>query len=335
MRNNSYNLEDIRIIRYIFIVWMFFLVSSSIVLAEDFENSASETVGTVTDIEPSWYAIMKIDGKKKLYAKGDIFCSNIDITKCLRIQDIQKHILILKDVSLQDTFTVAPGERIPLEGTEIIFQKTVNTDVVEYRYKSSEEYTKGDVQDFTIRNLEREKVVLEKDYDNSSFLAGLSEEEKKIFDAPRMEDVEAETIMASFFEDIKVKEIDDNAWAVDSESTEAAFDNAGKVLFSTIKSVEPRFRFGEGPSLKLNCELGEIVLNRDGFLVQNLAVAKLVERAGIKQGDLIKGINGQPVNSLYGIYRAYMAFKSDKTMKVVNVDIVRDGKAETLVYKIQ
>ena len=81
--------------------------------------------------------------------------------------------------------------------------------------------------------------------------------------------------------------------------------------------------------------MGNIVLNRDGFLIQNLAVARLVERTGIRQGDLITSINGQPVNSLYGIYRAYMSFKSDKSMEAVSVDIIRNGRPETLTYKIR
>lgn len=335
MGNNRYNLNNIRLLGYIFMVCAVFFASSSIGLTEDTNDPVPEVVGTVTDKEPSWYAIANMDGKDKLYTKGDIFCSNIDITQCLRIQDIRKDELLLKDVNSENTFTVAPGERIPLEGVEIIFEKAVSTDVVEYRYDGSERPAKDKVEDFTVRDLEKKKVVLEKHYDKAALLAGLPEEEIKIFNTPRFEDTNGETIKASLFEDIKVERIDDNVWAVDLESTEPAFDNMGKALLSTIKRVEPRFRFGEGLSLKFNCELGDIILNRDGFLIQNLAVAKVLERAGIKQGDLIKSINGQSVNSLYGIYRVYENFKSDRSIKIVNVDIVRGGKSETLMYKVR
>jgi len=318
---------------YIFIVWAVFLAASSIGLAEDINDLAPEVVGTVTDKEPSWYAIAKMDGKGKLYTKGDIFCSNVDITRCLRIQDVKKDELLLKDVSSENTFRVAPGKKIPLEGTEIIFEKAVSTDVVEYRYDASERPTKDKVEDFTIRDLEKKKVVLEKHYDKAALLAALSEEEREVFNAPQLEDTD--TIKSSFFEDINIEKIEDDAWAIDVESAKLAIDNTGKAIISTIKKVEPRFRFREGPSLKFNCELGDIVLNRDGFLIQDLAVAKLAERAGIKQGDLIKSINGQSINSLYGIYRAYMSFKGDKDIEALNVNIIRDGRPETLTYKIR
>ena len=107
-----------------------FFIFSPIILAENLENSTSEVVDNVTDKEPSWYAIIKVDSKKKLYTTGDIFCSNIDITRCLRVEDIKKDELVLKSVNSEDIFIVKPGERIPLEETEIIFENTVNTDVV-------------------------------------------------------------------------------------------------------------------------------------------------------------------------------------------------------------
>ena len=122
-----------------------------------------------------------------------------------QVQDIKKDVLILKDISSESTVIVEPGEEIPLEGTDIIFEKTVYSDVMEYQYTDVEEDS-------------------------------------------------GETIDLELFENIKIEKIGDDLWAVDLESTEAAFDNMGKVLRSVVKRIRPRFRFGEGPSLTFNCK---------------------------------------------------------------------------------
>lgn len=316
---------------HIFIILMLSLVYSSIGLAGNLSEADSEVVGTVTDGEPSWYAIVKIDDRKrKLLTKGDIFCSDADITQCLRILDIKIDSLILKDIKSKDTITIKRGERIPLEGTEIIFEKTVETAIIEYRYKDSKR-----PGDFTVRDMDRKKLVLQKDYDKSALLKELSHEEKEIFSSPQTEDIDGERIKSSLFEVIEISKVGDDVWSLDRKSAEKTISNAGQTLISVIRKAEPRFRFGEGPSLKFNCELGDVVLNRQGFLIKNLAVAGLVERTGIRQGDLIRHINGQPVNSLFGIYRAYMDVKSNPDIKVVSVDIVRDGRPKTLIYKVR
>lgn len=313
-------------IRYIFIVISMLLVFNGAAGAD------SKAVGTVRDKDASWYAVIKTDdGKKKLCAKGDIFYSSSNPDRCFRIDEIRENSLILKESDSKNSVTLKPGERIPIKDESIVFEKTIEADVIEYRYNVSEDAKREYVEDFTIRNLEKEKVVLEKD----ALLDALPKEDREVFEAPQASEVERETIKAELFEDIKIEKVKDDIWSVDRESADAAFSNAGKALVSVIKSAEPRFRFGEGPSLKFNCELGGVVLNRDGFLVQNLAVAGIMERAGIIQGDLIQSVNGQPVNSLYGIFKAYMDVNTNKDIKVVSVDIIRDGKPKTLVYKMR
>ncbi len=320
-----------RHLRYIFVILILSFILSPVVFAEDLSNTTSEIVGIVKDEEPTWYAIVTIDGKKKkLYTKGDIFYSAFGLTRCLRIEDIKKDTLILKDVNSQKIFTVSPGSRIPLEETDIIFERSVKSEVLEYRYKDS----MGAMDDFRVKNLDRKKIVLEKDYDKSALSGNLSGKGKEIFESPQASD-DSKKIKAELFENIEINKIGEDTWAFDRENARKAISNTEQTLDSVIKSVRPQFRFGEGPSLKFNCELGDIVLNREGFLIQNLAVAKLAERSGIKQGDLIKTVNRQPVNSLYGVFKAVMDIKSNSSTKVVNVDLVRDGKFKTLTYKIK
>jgi hypothetical protein len=326
-----------RYINKIFILVVFFFIFNIIqARAEDPEGKNSGIVGTVKEQGSSWYAVIKTGrGEKKIYARGDIFFSDTDITDCLRVQDINEDGIVFKDVGSEKVFTVRSGDKIPLEGTNAIFEKSVESKIIEYRYNDTPGVKKGFIQDFTVKSLERKKLVVEKDYDAAYLPQGLSDEEKELFGSPKVPDENSGIIKADIFDDVIIEKIDNDTWVVNTERSDAAFSDAGKVIFSVIKGVEPRYRFGEGPSLKLNSELGNIVINKEGFFVRSLAVGKIVERAGIRQGDLIKKINGQPINSLYGIYRAYMDIRSDKKIKTVNMDIVRDGMPKTLTYKVR
>ncbi|MDP2921561.1 MAG: hypothetical protein Q8O12_04250 [Candidatus Omnitrophota bacterium] len=294
-------------------------------------------VGTVKENKSSWYAIIGTKNKgKKLYMTGDMFFSYKNPAKSLRISDIKENILVLYDAGSGAGIIVKAGELIPIEDSGMIFEKTVESSVLEYNYnKPAKKITKNDLEDFTIKSLEKQKIVLEKDYNAIAQAKQLSDKEKTVFNSPRDETADKKVLITELFDKINSKKIGDNVWSLDRSSVQPAINNAGAVIMSAIKRVEPKYRFGEGASLKFNTDLGTAVVNKDGFLVQNMAVAKLTESFGIKEGDVIKTINGYPVNSLLGIYRAYENVASNQGPKLLSIDITRDGKTKTLVYKIR
>ncbi len=294
-------------------------------------------VGTVKENKSSWYAIIETQNKgRKLYMTGDMFFSYKNPAKSLRIADIKENILVLYDAGSKAGIIVKAGELIPIEDSGMIFEKTVESSVLEYNYnKPAKKITKNDLEDFTIKSLEKQKIVLEKDYNAIARAKQLSDKEKTVFNSPRDETVDKKVLITELFDKINSKKIGDNVWSIDRSSAQPAINNAGAVIMSAIKRVEPKYRFGEGASLKFNTDLGAGVVNKDGFLVQNIAVAKLTESFGIKEGDVIKTINGYPVNSLLGIYRAYENVASNQGARLLSIDITRDGKTKTLVYKIR
>ena len=297
----------------------------------------ADSVGTIEGNKSSWYAVIGVENKgKKLYVKGDIFYSDENPVKELRILDIKKDALILEDAVSKNGIIVKPGESIPIEGSGMIFEKTVEASVLEYNYnKASKKVTKNQLEDFTIKSFEEKKIVLEKEYDRASQAERLSGKGKEIFSAPRDRGVDKKIILTELFDKIDSKKIGDGVWALSRSSAEPAINNTGAAIISAIKRVEPGYRFGEGPSLKFNTDLGAVVVNKEGFLIQDIAVAKLTENLGILQGDIIKSINGNSLNSLFGIYRAYENIASNKNIKLLSIDIIRSGQAKTLVYKIR
>lgn len=316
-----------------------FIISAITGMACDSRPIFAESVGTVEQDRPSWYAVIGTDGKgRRLCVKGDMFSSDKDPAQGLRILEIRQDTLTLQDVVTKKNVTLKAGDEIPIKGAGLVFEKAIEASVLDYNYNKNsknKKFTKNQIEDFTIKSLEKKRVVLEKDYNQADQVKKLSNKEKEIFNSPRDQDAAKDVIIKDLFDKVESKRIGDNVWALDRSSAEPAMRNAGVALFSAIKRVEPRYRFGEGPSLRFKTGIGTAVINREGFLVQDLASAKLAESFGIRQGDIIKSINGHPVNSLLGVYRAYEDITSDKGARLLSINIARDGKIKTLVYKIR
>lgn len=117
MQKIEYNLNHTfpLLVKYISIIFIGIFVFSITLLADENE----------------FYAIIKIDDRvNKLYIKGDIFYSKLDIDKCFRVEAIKKDILILKDINLNENILVGITETIPLKGTKMVFLKTVEIDSI-------------------------------------------------------------------------------------------------------------------------------------------------------------------------------------------------------------
>lgn len=69
-----------------------------------------------------------------------------------------------------------------------------------------------------------------------------------------------------------------------------------------------------------------------GFLVREIQPGSLYEKLGLRVGDVITTVNGQPVNTVEDVMRLYSQFGSTSN---VQVDIQRGGNNETLVYNLQ
>lgn len=69
-----------------------------------------------------------------------------------------------------------------------------------------------------------------------------------------------------------------------------------------------------------------------GFLVREIQPGSLYEKLGLRVGDVINTVNGQPVNTVEDVMRLYSQFG---TAANVQIDVRRAGRNETLVYNIQ
>jgi general secretion pathway protein C len=69
-----------------------------------------------------------------------------------------------------------------------------------------------------------------------------------------------------------------------------------------------------------------------GFLVRQVQAGSLYEKLGLRPGDVIRNVNGQPLTSMDDVMRLYQQFG---TAQRVLVDVQRQGRSETLYYDMR
>lgn len=69
-----------------------------------------------------------------------------------------------------------------------------------------------------------------------------------------------------------------------------------------------------------------------GFLVRELQPGSIYEKLGLRPGDVIRTVNGQPVSSMDDVMRLYQQFGSADR---VQVDVQRGGRSESLYYDMR
>ena len=69
-----------------------------------------------------------------------------------------------------------------------------------------------------------------------------------------------------------------------------------------------------------------------GFLVREIQPNSVYQKLGLHVGDVIRSVNGEPVNTMQDAMRAY---QQAQNLKDIQLEIVRNGRPEVLQYQIQ
>jgi general secretion pathway protein C len=72
-----------------------------------------------------------------------------------------------------------------------------------------------------------------------------------------------------------------------------------------------------------------------GFLVRSIKPGSLYEKLGLRPGDVIRSVNGQPINNMDEVMRVYQQLGGLERAGDISVDVSRGGKSETLQYQLQ
>lgn len=112
-----------------------------------------------------------------------------------------------------------------------------------------------------------------------------------------------------------VEKLSDSKFAVDGSLIEDSINNidqlAGQVKVAPHKGAD-----------------GEI----DGFRLSAIRRGSLLEKLGIKNGDIVHGVNGNPLNSTQAAMKVYETLRNEKSF---NFEITRRNQRQTLEYEVR
>lgn len=114
--------------------------------------------------------------------------------------------------------------------------------------------------------------------------------------------------------DESVRKTGENAWAVDQKAIAHALDNIGQVL-SDARLTPVQSRDGV-----------------EGFLVNEVAPRGIFDIIGLKNGDILKRVNGFEVTTPEKAVQVLMGLRGETK---IEIDIVRGGKKIKLQYDIR
>jgi general secretion pathway protein C len=112
-----------------------------------------------------------------------------------------------------------------------------------------------------------------------------------------------------------VRQIAENSYVVDKREVQNAQSNMNQLI--TQIRVTPNM----GPK-------GEA----DGFKIFSIRPMSLFSKMGLRNGDVVKEVNGIPLS---GIDQAYQALQSAQNEPAIQVNIIRNGSPQTLSYEIR
>lgn len=116
-------------------------------------------------------------------------------------------------------------------------------------------------------------------------------------------------------EDSGVTKLGDNRYAVDQSLIDEAMNNF-EMLATQVKAYPHK-----GPD-------GQI----DGYRLSSIRPSSLFSKLGIKNGDIVHGVNGTALTSTEGALSAFQTLKNEKNF---SFDITRKNQKQTLEYEVR
>lgn len=72
-----------------------------------------------------------------------------------------------------------------------------------------------------------------------------------------------------------------------------------------------------------------------GFLVREIQPGSVYEKLGVRTGDVIRSVNGQPINNMEEVMKLYQQLGGVGQVGNVAIEITRGGRTESLQYNIE
>lgn len=165
-------------------------------------------------------------------------------------------------------------------------------------------YREGDsVGDANIRLILREKVILTVDGEDE-----VLEMEQLLDQSGRISADRSSAPPRAGLE-----ERSDDEYSIERDIIDDALSDVGNLMRQV--RIRPYFKDG----------------NPEGVLLSGIRKGSIFEQMGLQSGDVIKGVNGEPIRSVDDAMALYQGLRSERS---VQVQIERDGSSRTISYRI-
>ena len=112
----------------------------------------------------------------------------------------------------------------------------------------------------------------------------------------------------------EIERVGENMWRINRDDLVEQLDNFGQMMKEA--RLTPHFAAGQP----------------DGFMITNLPGDSFLARMGLRNGDIMKGVNGQKFGSLEEFFQAYQQLQ---TGPMLQLEVERSNRTETLTYEIR
>jgi hypothetical protein len=283
----------------------------------------------ITFANPQFFAIITDLGRKqqRLYSVGDVLADPADGGRGVKIQQIERRRLRLRDTSTQRVVWVGVGNLVP-GLTDRRVTGTALLGGLDYQYRVRADSLDPEPRLLGIRG---DRAALEVDVPEPKPVA-------PPFHAPdasgEVEQVPAlhRKLDATLLGRVGVTQTGPNTYEVSAADIQGVLDHGGQVLAEAWPTVLPLVSLREGVSFQVQSPVADGVLGPAGFRVTS---PNLAQRAGIEVGDVILAVNGRTVNGFLDVYRLYQEARRDPNLSLIEVRLERQGVPVTKTYRIR
>ena len=265
---------------------------------------------------------------RRLYAVGDILADPNVPGRAFQVRRIAAQSIQLAGVPGGAVIRVAKGGVIPGQQWRVVATPVLRS--IEYRYVPT-----GGPLDVKPRvvELREDYAALEVDTPSSVSapprvgMAGPAPS-APVAAPPEKTREFANTLLGR----VRVRPTVEDNYEIDAGDLDAALERRAQLLAETWPKVWPTGSPQSGIGLQIQSPIADGTLGPQGFRVTS---PNLAERGGIEVGDVIVGVNGQPVNGFADVYRVYRQLQRDATLSVIQLDLERQGRHLTKTYRIR